>query len=82
MSDAVNYGLLSRESLCSEKPKYPLDKPSGISHARAAISCGENFNNIDLMMIQGHDFVAAVEILKNWLEQYRRDLGRSTARSS
>ena len=42
-------------------------------------SCGENYNNIDLMMIQGHDFVAAVEILKNWLEQYQRDLGRSNS---
>ncbi len=39
--------------------------------------CDENFNNIDLMMIQGHDFLPAVEILKNWLEQYQRDLGRS-----
>ncbi len=34
MSDAVDYGLLSREFLCSEKPKYPLDKPSGIPHAK------------------------------------------------
>ena len=42
-------------------------------------SCGENYNNIDLMMIQGHDFVAAVEILKNWLEQNRRDHGRSNS---
>jgi DNA primase len=42
-------------------------------------SCGENYNNIDLMMIHGHDFVAAVEILKNWLEQYQRDLGRSNS---
>ena len=40
-------------------------------------SCGENFNNIDPKMIQGHDFVPAVEILKGWKEAYRRDLGRS-----
>jgi hypothetical protein len=38
-------------------------------------SCGENFNNIDLMMTQGHDFVPAVSILRNWLEQYGRDRG-------
>lgn len=37
--------------------------------------CGENYNNIDLMMMQGHDFLPAVDILSNWLEQYRRDLG-------
>ena len=48
-------------------------------------SCGENINNIDLMMVQGHDFRAAVTILNGWLEQYREDLGRSklpTASSS
>jgi DNA primase len=42
-------------------------------------SCGENFNNIDLMMIQGHDFLPAVDILKLWLAEYQRDLGRSNA---
>lgn len=44
-------------------------------------SCQANYNNIDLMMLQGHDFPSAVQILRNWLEQYRRDLGRSNARS-
>jgi DNA primase len=37
--------------------------------------CDENFNNIDLMMVLGHDFLPAVDILKNWLQEYRRDLG-------
>lgn len=37
--------------------------------------CGENVNNIDLMMLQGHDFLGAVTILKSWLDQYRHDLG-------
>ena len=40
--------------------------------------CKKNFNNVDLMMIQGHDFLPAVGILENWLMQYRRDLGRRT----
>lgn len=44
-------------------------------------SCQANYNNIDLMMLQGHDFASAVQILRNWLEQYRRDLGRSNPRS-
>lgn len=39
-------------------------------------TCETNFNNIDLMMIQGHEFVSAVGILENWLYQYRRDQGR------
>lgn len=38
--------------------------------------CNENFNNIDLMIVLGHDFLPAVDILKNWLQEYRRDLGR------
>ncbi|MBL8818594.1 MAG: hypothetical protein JNL58_21380 [Planctomyces sp.] len=37
--------------------------------------CGENTNNIDLMMVQGHDFLGAVSLLKNWLDQYRHDRG-------
>lgn len=41
-------------------------------------SCDENFNNIDLMMIQGHDFLPAVGILENWLLQYRCDMKRRT----
>jgi DNA primase len=38
-------------------------------------SCGRNFNNIDLMLIQGYDFLPAVQILTGWLHQYRSDLG-------
>ena len=38
-------------------------------------SCGENFNNIDLLMTQGYDFVPAVEILEQWLRQYQKDRG-------
>jgi len=40
-------------------------------------SCGRNINNIDVMMLCGHDFLPAVKILEGWLEQYRRDLGQS-----
>jgi DNA primase len=38
--------------------------------------CSKNFNNIDLMMLLGHEFKPAVSILENWLRQYRRDQGR------
>ena len=37
--------------------------------------CGENTNNIDLMMLQDHDFQGAVSPLKNWLGPYRHDHG-------
>ena len=36
-------------------------------------SCGQNFNNIDLLMRQGYDFVPAVENLEHWLRQYQED---------
>lgn len=45
-------------------------------------SCGANTNNIDLMMLSGHDFVPAVSILKNWLDEYRRDVGEGELASS
>ena len=38
--------------------------------------CVENFNNIDLLMVQGQEFLPAVDILKNWLDQYLLDLVR------
>ncbi|MCO8123235.1 hypothetical protein NHH03_15915 [Stieleria sp. TO1_6] len=41
-------------------------------------SCQQNTNNIDLMLLQGHDFVPAVTILRRWLEDYRDDLGDPT----
>ena len=40
-------------------------------------SCGRNFNNIDLMLTQGYDFLPAVQILEGWLQQYRHDLQQS-----
>ena len=40
-------------------------------------SCGKNANNIDLMMLCGHDFLAAVTILGRWLAEYRRELGQT-----
>jgi hypothetical protein len=40
-------------------------------------SCkSRNSIHIDVVVVQGHDFLLAVDILKNWLEQYLRDLGR------
>lgn len=47
---------------------------NNLSHC---FSCDENFNNIDLMMIQGYDFLPAVDILRGWLEDYQRNRGRA-----
>jgi DNA primase len=59
---------------CSEL-RATVNPSNNLAHC---FSCGENFNNIDLMITQGHDFIPAVNILKNWLEEYGRDLGRSS----
>jgi hypothetical protein len=29
------------------------------------------------MLLQGHDFLLAVDILANWLREYQRDQGRT-----
>ena len=55
---------------CSEL-RATVNPKNNLAHC---FCCGENFNNIDLLMTQG--FVTAVDILKNWLEEYLRDLGR------
>lgn len=56
-----------------------VNPKNNLSHC---FSCGENYNNIDLLMMQGHDFLPAVSILEGWLEQYRDDLGKSDAKAS
>lgn len=57
---------------CSEL-RATVNPHNNLAHC---FSCGENFNNIDLLMIQGHDFLPAVDMLKGWLDDYQRDLGR------
>ena len=39
-------------------------------------SCGQNTNNIDLLMLLGHEFRSAVTILGRWLTEYRAELGQ------
>jgi len=66
-------GYFRFECPACHEHRATVNPRNNLSHC---FSCGENFNNIDLMMILGYDFVPAVEILKNWLEEYQRDLGR------
>ena len=60
---------------CSEL-RATVNPKNNLAHC---FSCGDNFNNIDLMLIQGHDFVPAVEIHRIWLEEYQCDLGHQSA---
>ena len=63
---------------CSEL-RATVNSKNNLAHC---FSCGENINNIDLMLLSGHDFVPAVTILESWLEQHRRDLGLSEPSAS
>ena len=57
---------------CSEL-RATVNPKNNLAHC---FSCKENFNNIDLMMTLGHDFLPAAGILEQWLLEYQRDLGR------
>ena len=39
-------------------------------------SCGENFNNIDLMMTEGYTFREAVAQLEQWLKRHQTKKSR------
>jgi DNA primase len=39
-------------------------------------SCQKNLNNIDLLILLGYDFRAAVTLLERWLNQYQVQLAR------
>ncbi len=41
--------------------------------------CGGNFNNIDLLITLGYDFLAAVERLEQWLRTHRERHSASTS---
>lgn len=58
---------------CSEL-RATVNPKNNLAHC---FSCGENINNIDLMVLCGHDFPSAVTILESWLNRYQRDLGQS-----
>jgi hypothetical protein len=38
--------------------------------------CKKNLNNIDLLLILGYDFLAAVGLLDGWLKQYEAQQGK------
>jgi len=46
---------------CSEL-RATVNPKNNLAHC---FCCGENLNKIDLLMVQGHEFLPAVEILKN-----------------
>ena len=65
---------------CSEL-RATVNPSNNLAHC---FCCGKNFNNIDLILPQEHDFLPAVDVLANWLREYRRDQGhtKSEAESS
>ena len=39
-------------------------------------SCGQNLNNIDLLLSLDYDFLSAVTLLERWLHQYQAQQAR------
>lgn len=52
---------------CDEMLAY-VNPNNNLAHCFA---CHTNLNNIDLLITQGHGFLAAVVLLEEWLEQYQ-----------
>ena len=42
-------------------------------------TCKKNLNTIDLLICEGYDFLAAVALLKRWLDEYQAKQPRTTA---
>jgi len=42
--------------------------------------CGQNLNNIDLLIYLGYDFRSAVERLEAWLDRYLKQTGHTSNR--
>jgi DNA primase len=51
-----------REMLATVNPK------NNLAHC---FCCGENFNNIDVLMEEGYSFRRAVALLEQWLKRYQ-----------
>ncbi len=45
-----------------------VDPRNNLAHC---FCCDQNFNNIDLLIALGYDFLAAVELLEPWLKSHR-----------
>lgn len=51
-----------REMLATVNPK------NNLAHC---FCCGQNFNNIDVLLAEGYDFRDAVALLEQWLNRYQ-----------
>lgn len=54
-----------REMLATVNPK------NNLAHC---FCCGQNFNNIDVLMEEGHSFLDAVALLEQWLQRYQNQV--------
>lgn len=53
---------------CSEM-RATVNPRNNLAHC---FSCGRNFNNIDLMIAIGYDFLNAVDMLEQWLSKHHQ----------
>ena len=61
---------------CGEM-KATINPKNNLAHC---FCCGQNLNNIDLLITLGYDFRSAVVLLERWLEQHQNQ-GRKKSRS-
>ena len=52
---------------CSEL-RATVNPRNNLAHC---FRCGQNFNNIDLLIALGYDFLPAVDLLEQWLRAYQ-----------
>ena len=48
--------------------KATVNPKNNLAHC---FCCGQNFNNIDLLIQLGYTFRSAVELLEQWLQRYQ-----------
>lgn len=61
-------GYLRFQCLSCNELRATINPRNNLAHC---FTCNTNFNNIDLMIKLGYDFIFAVETLKKWLVMYR-----------
>ena len=66
----------SRKSREPSRGLFPDGNPCLSALLRKMHARANNTIDIDVVIVQGHGFLPAVDILKNWFEQYLRDLRR------
>ena len=58
---------------CSEM-RATVNPKNNLAHC---FYCGQNYNNIDLLIAEGYSFLHAVALLEQWLQRYQKHPSRT-----